>query len=139
VKRTATRFGISISQQFEQNAVVCCLLACVCGMTTPQLIQPVTPRNSAGATSTAIFARLGTQRLSPFFWPLKDALRISHFRSDDKVKDAVRDWLAQQPKHFSRGICAFLERWRMRADHGGDRTEYYCHYTVPIFVINYFM
>jgi transposase len=34
------------------------------------------------------------------FWPLKDALRGRHFRSDEEVKEAVHDWLEQQPKDF---------------------------------------
>jgi len=32
------------------------------------------------------------------FWPLKDALCGRYFRSDEDVKEAVYDWLAQQPK-----------------------------------------
>jgi hypothetical protein len=39
-------------------------------------------------------------------WLLEDALGGCNFRSDEKVKEAVRDWLAQQPKDFSRGIYA---------------------------------
>jgi len=35
VKGIVIWFGISLSNQFEENAVVCCLLACVCSMTTP--------------------------------------------------------------------------------------------------------
>jgi hypothetical protein len=54
------------------------------------------------------------------FWPLKDALRGRHFRS---VKEAVHDWLAQQPKDFfSRGIYALVERWRC-VERGGDYIE----------------
>jgi hypothetical protein len=60
------------------------------------------------------------------FWPLKDALRGCHFRSDEEIKEAVHDWLAQQPKDFSRGIYASVER-------GGDYTENWCHCTVSVF------
>jgi hypothetical protein len=40
---TVICFSSSLSQQFEQNAAVCCLLACVCSLTTPNLIQPIIP------------------------------------------------------------------------------------------------
>jgi hypothetical protein len=57
------------------------------------------------------------------FWPLKDALRGRHFRSDEKVKEAVHDWLAQQPKDFFRGIYALVEHWRRCVERGGDYIE----------------
>ena len=47
-KGTLICFGVTLSQRFEENAVICCLLACVCGMTTPDLIQPVTPWSTSG-------------------------------------------------------------------------------------------
>jgi len=47
------------------------------------------------------------------FWPLKGVLRARHFRSDEEVKEAVHDWLAQQSKDsISRGIQAVVKRWR---------------------------
>jgi hypothetical protein len=56
-------------------------------------------------------------------WPLIDALRGRRFRSDEEVKEAVHDWLAQLPKDFfSRGIYALVER-RRRVEHGRDYTE----------------
>jgi hypothetical protein len=58
------------------------------------------------------------------FWPLKDALRGRHFGSDEEVKEAVHDWLMQQPKDFfSRGIYAFEGRWRRCVERGGDYIE----------------
>jgi hypothetical protein len=58
------------------------------------------------------------------FWPLKDALHAHHFKSDEEVKEAVHDWLPQQPKDFfSRGIYALVERWRRHVERGGDYTE----------------
>jgi histone-lysine N-methyltransferase SETMAR len=57
------------------------------------------------------------------FWSLKDTLHGHHFRSDEELKEAVHDWLAQQPKDFfTRGIYALVERWRC-VEHGGDYTE----------------
>jgi hypothetical protein len=32
------------------------------------------------------------------FWPVRDAVCGRHFRLDDEVKEAVHDWLAQQPR-----------------------------------------
>ncbi|GFG37899.1 hypothetical protein Cfor_07389, partial [Coptotermes formosanus] len=46
------------------------------------------------------------------FWSLKDALRGRHLRSDEEVKKAVHDWLAQQAKdYFCRGIYALVDCW----------------------------
>jgi len=43
-------------------------------------------------------------------WPLKDVLCGRHFRSEEDVKEAVYDWLAQRPKDFfSQGMYALLE------------------------------
>jgi hypothetical protein len=39
-------FGLSLKQQFEQTAAVCCLLTCVCSVTTSDLIQPIILWNS---------------------------------------------------------------------------------------------
>ena len=36
---------MSLSQQFKQNAMICCLLVSVCSMTMPDLMQPVMPWN----------------------------------------------------------------------------------------------
>ena len=44
------------------------------------------------------------------FWPLKDALRRCNLRSDEEVKKTAHAWLVQQPKDFSRGIYALVER-----------------------------
>jgi transposase len=48
------------------------------------------------------------------FWPLKDALRGRHFRSDEEVTEAVHDWLEQQPKDFF--SQEFMPLWNV----GGD-------------------
>ena len=55
-----------------------------------------------------------------FFGPLKDALRGRRFTSD-RVKKAVHEWLAAQPKtFFSEGIQKLLECWnKCIAKHGG--------------------
>jgi hypothetical protein len=57
------------------------------------------------------------------FWSLEDALRGCHFRSDEEVKEAVHDWLAQQPKDFCPGIYALVELWRRRVERGEDYIE----------------
>jgi hypothetical protein len=33
-------------------------------------------------------------------WPLNEAVCVLHFRSEEDVKEAVYEWLAQQPKDF---------------------------------------
>ena len=44
-KLKVTCFGISWCQLFEQNAVVCCILAFARSISTPDRIQPVVPRD----------------------------------------------------------------------------------------------
>jgi hypothetical protein len=40
------------------------------------------------------------------FWPLKDALRGRHFKSNEEEKEVVHDWLVQQPKDLlQRNLC----------------------------------
>jgi hypothetical protein len=100
-------------------------------MTTPGLIQPVVPETDSGfkigsVTPSAIFTRFGTERFSPLLAPKRRSMWMCHFRSDEEIKEAVHDWLAQQPKDFSRGIYASVER-------GGDYTENWCHCTVSVF------
>jgi len=36
---------MSLSQQFKQNAMICCFLVSVCSMTIPEIMQPVIPWN----------------------------------------------------------------------------------------------
>jgi hypothetical protein len=67
-------FRVSLSQQIEENAAVCCLLASVCSLTTPELIQPSYRKTDTGfkiggVTTSAIFSRSGTQRFSPLLAP----------------------------------------------------------------------
>jgi hypothetical protein len=109
--------------------VVCCLLACVCSETTPDLIPP---RRTTKQIRDLKLDVLPHPPYSPdlarsdfhLFWPLKDALRGRHFRPDEEVEEAVHDWLAQQPKDFfSQVICALVERWRRCVERGGDYTE----------------
>jgi len=33
--------NMSLSMQFKQNAMICCLLVSVCSMTMPEIMQPV--------------------------------------------------------------------------------------------------
>jgi hypothetical protein len=71
VKGTVICFRISLSQQFKQNAVACCLLACVCSMTSYNLSYRVTDSGFkiGGVTPSAIFTRFGTERFSPLLAP----------------------------------------------------------------------
>jgi hypothetical protein len=43
LKSTVKCFGISLRQQFEENAAVSCPLVCVCSITKPDRMQPVIP------------------------------------------------------------------------------------------------
>jgi hypothetical protein len=57
-----------------------------------------------GVTPSLIYTTFGTERFSPLLVP-KDALRARHFRSDEEIKQAAHDSLAQQPNDdFSRII-----------------------------------
>ena len=117
-------FRISLSQQLEANAVVCCLPACARGVTT----RPRTARHTVKQIQDLKLELLPHPLYSPDFaptdfhlvWPLKDAQRGRHLRLHEEVKEAVHDWLAQQPKDFSsRGIYVLVECWRC-AGRGGD-------------------
>ena len=71
-------------------------------------------------------------------WLLTDALHEHLFRSCKELKNAVHNWLAQQPKDFfSWGIDVLLECWRRFLKHGGNYTENHCNFTISIFVINH--
>jgi len=95
-------FGISLSQQFEENAAVCNLLACGGSVPTPDLhaVQRVQDLNLRCYPQPPYSSDLS---LSDFhlFRPLKDALRGHHFSLGEELKEAAYDWLAQQPKDFS--------------------------------------
>jgi hypothetical protein len=75
VNNTVICFGIILRKQFEENAVVYCLMAYVCSVATPDLTRPVIPWNRfwdlkfGGITTSAIFTRFGTQRLSLLYGP----------------------------------------------------------------------
>ena len=46
------------------------------------------------------------------FSPLKEALRVRRFASNEEVKEAVHTWLQEQPKSiFSAGIQKLVERY----------------------------
>jgi histone-lysine N-methyltransferase SETMAR len=45
------------------------------------------------------------------FGPLKNALRGSQFADDDVVKEAVHDWLRNQPFFFCSGLTKLTDRW----------------------------
>jgi hypothetical protein len=57
------------------------------------------------------------------FWPLKYSLRGCHFRSDEEVKEAMHDWLAQQPEDFFQRFYALVECWRRCVERCGDYNE----------------
>jgi hypothetical protein len=95
-------FGISFSQQFEENAAVCCLSACGGSVPTPDFhaVQRIQDLNLRCYPQPPYSSDLA---LSDFhlFRPLKDAVRGRQFRSDEELKEAAYDWLVQQPKDFS--------------------------------------
>jgi hypothetical protein len=139
---TTMCFGISISQQFEQNVVVYRLLAHVCSMTTPEVLQLANRATDSGPEVLPHSTYSPGLEPSDFhiYWPLKDALRGRHVRSDEKVKKAMHDCLAQQPKDFFfRGIYALVGRWRRCAGRGGDCAEGKCHCASSTFTLTYFM
>ena len=90
------------------------------------LLDVVTPKNEVTTmarvfrASRKIPAEGQNQGFSPLLAP-KSVLRARHFRSDEEVKEAVHDWLVQQPKYlFSRGIHPLVERCRRCVESGGD-------------------
>jgi hypothetical protein len=126
VRGTAICFGISLRKQFEENARFCCLLACVCIMTTLEIIHPVIPWKRfkiypkfEDVTPSAIFNIFGTQRYSFLLaskrrsiqkWTL---LKIPRGGDSCLVDTAIKDF-------FSRGIYALVERRRERVERGGN-------------------
>jgi len=58
------------------------------------------------------------------FVPLKEALRVCRFTSDEEVKEAVHTWLREQPKSFfSAGIQKLVERYSKCIVLQGDYVE----------------
>jgi hypothetical protein len=105
VKGTVICFRIGLSQQFEENTVVCCLLICL----QHENARPHTARHTVKQIQDLKLEVLPHLPYSPdlapsdfhFLWSLKDILRGRHFRSDQEVKEAVYGWLAQRPKDFT--------------------------------------
>jgi hypothetical protein len=64
----------------EQNAALCCLLACVCSMTRLTSYRETDPEFKIGdVVPPTIFTRFGTQRFAPLL-ALRDAVCGRHFR-----------------------------------------------------------
>ena len=67
--------------------------------------------------------------LAPFdfhlFGPLENGLRDRKFADDDDVKEAVNDWLRNQPNFFffSSGIKKLTDRWAKCFQDKGDYIE----------------
>lgn len=58
------------------------------------------------------------------FGPLKDNLRGRHFGTTNELKEAVHDFLHNQPKSFySSGIEKLINRWTKCIDNAGDYVE----------------
>jgi len=58
------------------------------------------------------------------FGPLKNALRGRRFAADDEVKEAVHNWLRNQPQtFFSNGIKKLTNRCAKCIEKKGDYTE----------------
>jgi hypothetical protein len=80
--------------------------------------------NIVGVTPCALFTRFGTTAIFTSFGPPKDSLHGCHFRSYGVVKEAMHNWLAQQPNDFfSRRIYAQVEHWRRCVKRTGGYTE----------------
>jgi hypothetical protein len=90
--------------------MVCRLLARVCSVTTNQLhtarhgVKHVQDFKLELSPHPPYLPHLAPSNFH-LFWPLKDALLVRNFKSDEEVEEAERDWLAQQPKDLYRGIC----------------------------------
>lgn len=58
------------------------------------------------------------------FGPLKEHLRGKHFRNDEEVMQASREWLLSQPQEFyAEGIQKLTRRWQTCIDKSGDYVE----------------
>jgi len=58
------------------------------------------------------------------FRPLKNALRDGRFAANDEVKEAVHDWLRNQPQSiFFNGIKKLTDRWAKCIEKKGDYIE----------------
>lgn len=105
--------------------MVCCLLAHVCSVTPPDLIQPVIPWNRLRILNWRCYPihcihQIWHPVIVTLFSPQRNPVHGRHFRLVEEVKEVVLDWLVQEPKHFfSRGICALVESSRWCAEHGG--------------------
>jgi hypothetical protein len=122
-------FGVSLREQFEENIRFCCLPACVCIMTTLELIQFVIPWKRfkiypkfGGDTASAIFTRFGTQRYLFLLASKRRSMR--KWRSLQIPREGVGDGsclVGTATKNFlSRGIYGLVERRRGRVERGGD-------------------
>ena len=60
---------------------------------------------------------------SHLFDPLKEALRICQFTSDQEVKEVVHAWFATQPKTFLEGIRKLVQQWVQCIEKLGDHVE----------------
>ncbi|GFS23598.1 histone-lysine N-methyltransferase SETMAR [Elysia marginata] len=58
------------------------------------------------------------------FCHMKQGLRGKHYENDEEVKNAVKKWLKEQPRHFYKaGIHAFVKRWNVALERGCDCIE----------------
>ena len=58
------------------------------------------------------------------FGPMKEALRGQHYRCDEEVKTAVKNWLKDQPAEFyEAGIRGLAKRWTVAIERDGDYVE----------------
>ena len=58
------------------------------------------------------------------FGPMKEGLQGNQYGNDNEVKTAVLNWLRHQPAEFyNTGIHAFVHRWTLALERGGDYVE----------------
>jgi len=59
-----------------------------------------------------------------FFPHLKRDLKVTHFTSDDEVKQAVTSWIKQRtPEFFIDGMSKLVLRWEKCIERQGDYVE----------------
>lgn len=108
-------FCISLSQHFEENAVVAFWRVC---SITPDFIYSLSYRETdagfrnGGATPPTILTNLVPSGFD-FFWPLKDALYGRHFWSDEEVNErCMAGWQSNQKTSSKECVLC----WNVRTD-----------------------
>jgi hypothetical protein len=71
------------------------------------------------------------------FGTLRDALRGRNFTSDQKLREALYEWLVTQPKTFlSEGIEKLLDCWTKFVEMGGGYIVILIYILIVIVILN---